>query len=97
MVDAPTPEMANFRTEIDILDRELIALMGRRFEIIRAVADHKKQAGLPPVLQDRVEQVKDKVANLGVEYNLDAEFMRSLYTVIIDYAHVVESEIINDN
>lgn len=94
MVKSPTPQMAEFRQQIDILDTKIIALLGERFEIVRQVAHHKKQHGIPSVLEDRVEQVKDNVARLGGEYGLDETFMRDLYTIIIDYACSFEDKII---
>ena len=95
MVQAPTPEMKTHRKRIDELDREIVALLGQRFDIVRKVAVHKKEHGIPSVLPDRIEQVKDNAAELGAPHNLDAKFMRDLYTVIIDYACSMEDGVID--
>jgi chorismate mutase-like protein len=95
MVQAPTPEMKVFRAQIDEIDKKIAALLGQRFAIVDKVAHHKKEHGIPSVLPDRVEQVKDNAARLGAPYKLDEKFMRDLYTVIIDYACSFEDEVID--
>lgn len=95
MVQAPTPEMAKYRKQIDELDVEIVRLFGQRFDIVRQVAHHKKEHGIASVLPDRVEQVKQNAAKLGEPENLDPQFMRDLYTVIIDYACSFEDTIID--
>lgn len=96
MVQPPTPEMKQFRAEIDALDDQIISLLGQRFDIVRKVAAHKKQHGIPTVLADRVEQVKENAARIGSDYDLDPEFMRNLYALIIDHACACEDVIVKD-
>ena len=44
----------------------------------------------------RVDEVKDRCAKLGADYGLDGDFVRSLYTVIIDEACRLEDIIIDE-
>lgn len=94
MAKAPTPEMKQFRSEIDALDDQIIALLARRYDIVRKVAAHKKEHNIPVVLADRVDEVKENAARIGAGYNLDPEFMRNLYALIIEHACACEENII---
>jgi len=79
-------ELKPFRKQIDALDNEIIALFGKRFEIIREVAQLKSQKGIPAVLPDRIDEVRDRCVKMGEEVHLDPEFIYQLYTLIIDHA-----------
>lgn len=94
MTTAPTPEMKQFRAKIDRLDKQIIALLGQRYDIVRKVAAHKKEHNIPVVLADRVEEVKENAARLGADYNLDPDFMRDLYSLMIDHACACEANLI---
>lgn len=51
-----TMDLQQLRMEIDDIDGELVALIGRRMELARQVADYKMQNGLP-VLDVGREQI----------------------------------------
>ena len=78
------------RDRIDALDEEILALLGQRFEIVRTVAGIKGEHGIAPVLPERVEEVKARCAQIGETHGLDPQFIRDLYTVIIDHACSLE-------
>ncbi|WP_448204771.1 chorismate mutase [Azospirillum sp. sgz302134] len=84
--------LSPLRAEIDALDAEIIDLLGRRFDVVRRVAVIKQREGLPSVLPDRVEAVKDRAAALGQVQGLDPGFMKTLYQTIIDEACRVEED-----
>lgn len=88
-------ELDGFRDEIDDLDRRLVALIGRRYEICRQVAEHKRSNGIPMMQSGRVEQVKARVAELGVQHGVNPELLRQLYALIIGEAWRLEDEIID--
>lgn len=82
------------RDKIDAIDNELLALLGKRFEIVRTVAGIKGEHGIDPILPDRVEEVKARCAKIGETHGLDPQFIRDLYTVIIDHACSLEDNMI---
>lgn len=84
--------LSPLRAEIDALDAEIIDLLGRRFGVVRRVAVIKQREGLPAVLPDRVEAVRERAAELGQAQGLDPDFMRKLYQTIIDEACRVEED-----
>lgn len=94
MVHAPTPEMKEYRAQIDQLDIEIARLLGVRFDIIRKVADHKKQQGIPAVLPDRIDEVIAHARKLGENNQVDADLMETLYRAIVKHACEFESTVI---
>jgi len=87
--------LAKFRKELNEIDASLIELLGRRFKIIRDVGDYKKEMNIPMMQSGRVDEVKDRCAKMGEEYDLDSDFIRNLYTLIIDEACRIEDIIID--
>ncbi|MEZ0260979.1 MAG: chorismate mutase [Alphaproteobacteria bacterium] len=71
------------RAQIDKIDAQLIKLLGKRFGVVKKVADVKIKHNIPAFLGDRVEQVKRQAAEQGAQYGIDEEFIRTLYTLII--------------
>ena len=78
------------RIEIDILDRQIIALLGRRFEIVDQVGKLKAEHHVSPVQTDRVQEVLDQVGDLAKKNDLSPEFVQELYSKMIDHAHKLE-------
>ncbi|ALG71561.1 chorismate mutase [Azospirillum thiophilum] len=85
--------LAPLRAEIDAIDDEIVALLGKRLSVVHRVAAVKMAEGLPAVLPDRVEAVKRRAAEAGLAYGLDPAFMATLYQTIIDEACRVEDGI----
>jgi len=72
-----------FRVQIDALDDKIVALLGKRFDIVRQVADIKAKNDLPSYLSDRVVEVRERNAATGKKHGVDPDFMRMLYSLII--------------
>lgn len=83
-------ELAEYRRQIDALDDQIIDLLARRFEIVRAVGRLKARIRIPVVQSARVEEVKDRVGDMAAAKNLDRDFVRHLYQIMIDHAHNLE-------
>ncbi len=83
--------LAPLRAEIDALDRELIALLGRRFDLVRRVAQTKRDHALDVVQTERMREVLEITRTLAVKHDLDPDFIEAFYTLMIDHAHDVES------
>jgi chorismate mutase len=76
--------LADYRRRIDALDDELVALLGRRFAIIREVAAVKQAEGIPSFLPDRVTAV------------IDPSFVAALYDLIVGESCRLEERLIQD-
>ncbi|MBG78734.1 MAG: chorismate mutase [Alphaproteobacteria bacterium] len=82
--------LAPYRKRIDTLDREIIDLLRKRYDIIDEVSAIKEKENIAPVLQDRVDEVRENAANYAHDLGLDSDFIRSLWAQII--AHSCETE-----
>jgi chorismate mutase-like protein len=89
-------KLSKYRTELNAIDEEIVALLGQRFAICRNVAKHKKEQHIPVMQHGRVNEVKDRCANLAVNQNINPDFVRELYRLIIDEACRIEGDIINN-
>ena len=85
--------LQDYRNRIDALDDQIITLLEERYEIVRNVGHHKAQNHLEVVQTGRVVEVLDRVEDFAKKHNLDPQFVRSLYEIMIDHAHDLESGI----
>ena len=90
----PLPELSDFRSRIDDIDERLLALLGERFAVVREVAAWKAPRGVPAIVPERIEEVRERCTALGSSLGLSPDFVRALYTVIIDEACRLESELL---
>lgn len=56
-------DLKEIRPQIDEIDRQLVALLEKRMDLVQAVADYKKENGLAVLDSGREKQVLDKVAS----------------------------------
>ncbi|MCB1555790.1 MAG: chorismate mutase [Alphaproteobacteria bacterium] len=84
-----------YRERIDALDDQIIALLAARYDVIREVGHFKAARGISPILPDRVVAVRERAVQTGAERGLDPDFVRRLYTLMIDHAHDIEKSIIH--
>ena len=55
----------NFRRELNSVDEQIIVLLGRRYEICRAVGHYKREHDIPMMQPGRVAEVKERCARLA--------------------------------
>ncbi|HPF78378.1 MAG TPA: chorismate mutase [Alphaproteobacteria bacterium] len=72
-----------YRQRIDALDDKLVDLLVERAKIIAEVAEIKAENNIPAVLQDRVDEVRERAVKRAVEQGADEHYMREIYTTII--------------
>jgi para-aminobenzoate synthetase len=89
-------QLSQFRQEIDNLDTQIIEALGKRFEVCRQVAHFKKATKIPMMQPGRVEEVKRRRQELGLQHSIDADFMLNLYSLIIQESCRIEDEIIEN-
>ncbi|MBK0097282.1 chorismate mutase [Erwinia sp. S63] len=84
------------RKEIDQLDQQLVALIARRGECVKAAAGFKKDSTAVRA-PDRVQQVIDKVRGQAKAQGLPEEIIEQVYramiTAFIDYELQQHSEL----
>jgi len=89
MAEINDQKLNELRKEIDILDNQLLEILEDRFEVVKKVAERKKQAGLPIVDKAREDElIKTKCQ----KSDLPEEFVTALYRLVIDTAIGMEEE-----
>ena len=82
-----------YRERIDELDRQIIDLLRKRYDVIEEVGHLKFREGLEAVLQDRVDEVRENAASMAAEQGLDEDFIRHLYAQLIEHSCDLEEQI----
>lgn len=85
------------RARIDAIDDQIIDLLARRLDIIDEVAQLKAARDIPAVLEDRVNEVIDRVAERAGEKGMDPELARRLYAVLVSWCCEAEEIYIKSN
>jgi chorismate mutase/prephenate dehydratase len=85
------PKMAEYRTQIDDIDRQIVDLLNRRAAIVERVGNLKKEAGLPVAVPAREQQVLDRVVEAGKKGPLPPATLRRIYGVILEEMRTWES------
>ena len=86
--------LAPLRQEIDAVDRQIIALLGQRFEIVRRVAAVKAAHGIATVLPERIEMVIAQARAGAEQAGFDPGVAETIYRTLIEAACVLEENFI---
>ena len=70
------------RTNIDIIDREIVKLLSERNKYVRQAANFKKNAD-DVKAPNRIEEVISQVRNLALEYESNPEIVEQVYRTMI--------------
>lgn len=85
--------LLSYRDKIDILDREIIELLGKRFSVVKQVGIYKKEHNLPPLQPSRwVEVLKTRKA-WAIENGLSPEFIERIWNELHEYALEEEAKV----
>ncbi|HUZ93814.1 MAG TPA: chorismate mutase [Edaphobacter sp.] len=89
--------ISELRDKLDLVDADLIQLLGQRLKLCLQIADEKLRNGLPMMQPHRVEFVRQRCATLGQQAGLDTAFVKKLYAMIIEEACRCEDEHMHAN
>jgi isochorismate pyruvate lyase len=76
-------ELALLRCEIDSIDRELVALLARRFRTVDRVVVTKQRACLPAHIPFRVDEVIANAKHYSAEKGLPPETVEKLWRLLV--------------
>ena len=82
-----------YREKIDALDDKIVDLLAERIGIIHEVAKVKGANDIPAVLPDRVNEVIDRCSARALGKKIDSDFVRRLYTDIVQFSCNLESRL----
>jgi 4-amino-4-deoxychorismate mutase len=85
----------SFRARLDVLDAQIVELLGERFDVCREVADFKRVNSVPMMQPERVAQVRARYAVRGAAAALPPEFTAGLFELLIDATCKMEDELID--
>ncbi|MDP6599936.1 MAG: chorismate mutase [Candidatus Woesearchaeota archaeon] len=72
------------RKEIDNIDDEIISLLSKRQDLIKKIAEIKKELNKSVLDEKREEEIIEKLKIKAKEKGLDANFVVSLYNIILE-------------
>jgi isochorismate pyruvate lyase len=72
------------RCEIDRLDRDVVALLGQRFEYVKAAAKFKADSDSVKA-PDRLQSLLKQRGDWAIEAGLKPEVVQSLYRDLVNY------------
>jgi chorismate mutase len=76
--DVPA-QLLEFRSEIDIIDEKIIALLGRRFRVTAQVGELKAKYNLNSIDSKREEDKLDLIAEQAQLQGLNIDFITNLF------------------
>lgn len=84
--------MKDLRQQIDKIDHKIIELLGKRMDLVREIAELKKQNQLPVQDEEREQALRDNLKTLGAKHGLDPEFINHLYSHVFIESRRIQSE-----
>lgn len=79
-----TATLDGLRVEIDALDEKIVSLLAERLAVASRVAEIKREAGIAVRLQDRIDAVLNRAADLAKQNDAEPEAIRAIYEAVIE-------------
>jgi chorismate mutase-like protein len=87
-------QLAPYRARIDAIDRQIVALLRARYDVIEEVGHLKAREGIPAIIPERVEEVRQNAMQQAAACGLDAAFIGEMYAQLINHSCALEEVII---
>lgn len=88
--------LAPFRAQLDLLDAQIVRLLGERFDVCREVARYKSEHEIAMMQPQRVQQVRERYLERGGEADLPRDFTESLFELLIGATCKLEDELMGN-
>jgi len=85
--------MDELRKRIDELDRRILELIAERFDVVREIAEYKKEHHLPVEDREREEVVREKYMEFSDR--IPKEFLEEFWDTMMYYSKKVQEEVIS--
>ncbi len=82
------------RARLEAIDERLLDTLRERLECCVQIAHYKRENGIPMMQPHRIDLVQQRAARYAAEHGISADFLRSLYDLIIAETCRVEDIII---
>ncbi len=85
-------KISQWRTQIDVLDEELLHLLVKRFQIVTTIGAYKKKHHMPIRDESRWSQMLSALLSKAEKLHISKKFVKELFQSIHEYALEIESE-----
>ena len=82
--------LSSLRTEIDDIDAGIVALLARRLEVCREVADVKARFDTQVIQPERVRQVLATRRQWAIDKGVDPDFAEHIFRTLLAETHRIE-------
>jgi chorismate mutase/prephenate dehydratase len=83
----PTADLDAPRRELDRLDGELLALLARRRDVVAAIWERKRAAGMPLLDDAREQAILERVADEGAKLGFGRDEVRAWMRAVLAAMH----------
>ena len=95
--DITNNALSQYRMAIDEIDNELIALIGKRIDIVKQIALYKKENHLPILQIDRWQKVLDDSLKKAQQLNIDPHLIETIFQSIHESAIETQQNMVISN
>lgn len=95
MTDDRQRVLAHFRTEIDAIDAEIVALLAKRMAVVDRVIVAKRQSGLPALIPARVEEVAANVRRHAATAGSPPDLAEVVWRAMMEWVIAYEDQRLN--
>lgn len=88
--------LSTYRTQLEKLDTQLLAVLRKRLEICQKIGAFKAEMDIPAMQPGRVSLLRLRAAQGAVAAGIREPFALALYDLIISEDHRVEEEMIEE-
>ena len=85
-----------FRQMLNTIDYQIVMLLEQREEIVEGVAQYKKKTKISILQKEREEYMMEKLEGYSQESGLDKDFLKDIFTRIIEESKKKQEVVIND-
>ena len=88
--------ICQLRTKIDIIDENLLYMLGSRMKISRQIGEYKRDHNIAILQTSRWDAVLAKVIEKGREYELGEDFLKTVFNAIHEASVEVQDDVLSD-
>ena len=81
----------DIRNAIDELDRQIISLLGKRYQYVKEIVKFKEKTPDAIIAKDRFNAVLESRRKLAVENGLNPDIIEKVYKILLD--HFIQEEL----
>ena len=92
MTTSPGTDLGDIRRRLDLVDRQLVALLAERSRLVEEVIVYKRAHAMAVVDRAREDDMLEKIEEVAVAEGLDPRIARQVLRAIIDAFTLLEVE-----